>query len=372
MNGLPERTYIELEAARMLLASLGFTPEDLLTASPPTMPTFADYIPRVSQAVTDGTRRVYSTYWGRVLEAWSHRRLDEPTALEITQLAERTRQLAVERSNSRGGRTAAEHLISALRCVYRYAVADRLISEHDNPASRAAKPRRLASTRRALSNSELDEIVNTAATTGNDPELDTLLLRFHLETACRRGGALALRSADLDVHQCLVRLREKGQTTRWQPISPTMTTTLTAHHEQRGTGDRHDILLRYRNGSPLTARRYDQLWHRIGIRVPWVATQQVSTHWLRHTTLTWVERNFSYATARAYAGHNGRNDAGTTATYVRADLNEIAIALATMTNEPHPLAIDNTCMTDGRTDAVTASKISSVRLARPSRGAVDT
>jgi hypothetical protein len=34
-----------------------------------------------------------------------------------------------------------------------------------------------------------------------------------------------------------------------------------------------------------------------------VATQQISTHWLRHTTLTWVERNFGYAIARAYAGH---------------------------------------------------------------------
>jgi hypothetical protein len=55
------------------------------------------------------------------------------------------------------------------------------------------------------------------------------------------------------------------------------------------------------------------------------ATQQISTHWLRHTTLTWVERNVGYATARAYAGHNDTgNDAGTTATYVRATLPKIA------------------------------------------------
>ena len=74
--------------------------------------------------------------------------------------------------------------------------------------------------------------------------------------------------------------------------------------------------------------------------LPWVATQQVSTHWLRHTTLTWVERNFGYAVARAYAGHNGKGDAGTTFTYVRADLQEIATALAALTGEPHPLATD--------------------------------
>ena len=46
----------------------------------------------------------------------------------------------------------------------------------------------------------------TAAATGDDPELHTLLLRLHTETACRRGGALALRPADLDPDQCLIRL----------------------------------------------------------------------------------------------------------------------------------------------------------------------
>jgi hypothetical protein len=113
---------------------------------------------------------------------------------------------------------------------------------------------------------------------------------------------------------------------------------LLAHSEERGNGDPNDQLLRCRNGKPITARRYDHLWIRLGKHLPWVATQQVSTHWLRHTTLTWVERNFSYAVARAYAGNNGKNDAGTTSTYVRADVYEIAIALAALTGEPHPLA----------------------------------
>ena len=62
-------------------------------------------------------------------------------------------------------------------------------------------------------------------------------------------------------------------------------------------------LLRYRDGRPITYRRYDGLWVRIGRHLPWVRTQQISTHWLRHTTLTWVERNFGFAVAHAYAGH---------------------------------------------------------------------
>ncbi len=46
---------------------------------------------------------------------------------------------------------------------------------------------------------------------GDDPELDTPILRLHTETACRRGGALALRPRDLDPDQCLILLREKAR-----------------------------------------------------------------------------------------------------------------------------------------------------------------
>lgn len=329
-----------LEAARLLLSRLGITPEELLGAPAPqlTMPTVGEYISRVADSVPDGTRRVYETYWRRVAEVWGHRRIDEPTPLEIQHLAERIKAQAVVRRNARSGRTASEHLIASLRCLYRHAVVDGLISESDNPAIRVPKPRRLASTRRALPDVRLAEINDVAGSTGNDPELDTTLLRLHTETACRRGGAWALTPDDLDIEQCLVLLHEKGETVRWQPVSPTLMQQLVTLGEQRGATGREQ-LLRYRNGRPITARRYDYLWQRLGKHLPWVATQQVTTHWLRHTTLTWVERNFGYAVARAYAGHTGKNDAGTTTTYVRADIQEVATVLAGLTGEPHPLAV---------------------------------
>jgi hypothetical protein len=70
-----------------------------------------------------------------------------------------------------------------------------------------------------------------------------------------------------------------------------------------------------------------------------VTTQGISTHWLRDTTLTWVERNFSHAVARAYAGHtNGGGEVGAAHAYVRATLQEVAAALSALTGEPHPLA----------------------------------
>ena len=58
-------------------------------------------------------------------------------------------------------------------------------------------------------------------------------------------------------------------------------------------------------------------------------TQQVSIPLDTAPPLT-SQRNFGYAVARAYAGHT---DNGTTSTYVRASLSEVAAALV-VTGEP--------------------------------------
>ncbi|MGH3409547.1 MAG: tyrosine-type recombinase/integrase [Streptosporangiaceae bacterium] len=329
-----------VEAALVLLERMGLTPADLaaVPCDGPEVPTFAEYVPVVAAAVSAGTRRAYGSYWNRVVDHWGARRLDEPTPSEIRQLMMYVKTHVVRRRNARGGRGAEEHLVAALRCLYQRAVDDGLIAEAANPARKVAKPRRLPTTRRALPDARLAEINETAATTGDDPELDTLILRLHTETACRRGGALALRPQDLDRDQCLILLREKGETVRWQPVSPTLMTRLVEHGQERDAPP-DGQLLRYANGRPITHRRYDHLWRRLGRHLPWVATQQISTHWIRHTILTWVERNFGYAVARSYAGHaDGGGDAGITATYVRASLAEVAAALAALTGESHPLA----------------------------------
>jgi integrase/recombinase XerC len=336
----PAPSRADLDAALLLLSRLGISPADLANAAParPPAPTFAEYVPIVSAAVSDGTRRVYGSYWNRIVEHWGHRRLDEPTPTEIKSLTEQVRDNVVVRRNARGGRCAAEHLIAALRCLYRHVIADGLLDEADNPARKVDKPRRLPSTRRAVADTRLAEINQVAASTGDDPALDSLLLRLHTETACRRGGALTLLPADLDPDQCLILLREKGETVRWQPVSPTLMRHLQQHLLDRPASPATPVL-RYRTGRPISRRRYDYLWARVGRHLPWVATQQISTHWLRHTTLTWVERSFGYAVARAYAGHTGSGgDAGTTTTYVRASVQEAAAALAALTGEPHPLA----------------------------------
>ena len=125
-----------IEAALVLLERMGLSPADLVAAprDRATVPTFAEYVPVVSAAVSAGTRRAYGSYWNRIVEHW-------------------------------GGRRLVQH-------------------GHD----RHAPP----------------------------------------------GGQL----------------------------------------------------LRYADRRSITWRRYDHLWVRIGRHLPWVRTQQISIHWIRHTTLT--------------------------------------------------------------------------------------
>ncbi|WP_406271478.1 site-specific integrase [Nocardia sp. NBC_00881] len=325
---------VAIEATRILLSQVGITPADLLTESPK-VPTFGHAIPKLRATLTPGTLRTYNTHLIGLENTWHNRQLDAVSKADLDEKA-RTAQAA-----SRGGRgthtgaSAREHFISTVRCLYRYAEDNNWIHPTRNPARHLAIPARSPSRRQAISSPRLAEICEVASLTGNDPELDALILRLHIETACRRSSALRLRPCDLDPHQCLLLLREKEGIHRWQPISPTLMRHLLRHAEQRGSPPQAQ-LLRYRNGKPITARRYDHLWNRVGVHLPWVATHGITIHWLRHTTLTWVERTFGYATARTYAGHRTRTS-GTTATYVKANLYEIAAVLAVLTREPHPL-----------------------------------
>ena len=82
----------------------------------------------------------------------------------------------------------------------------------------------------------------------------------------------------------------------------------------------------------------DYIFNRVQNELDWAKAMGVTAHWLRHTTLTWVERRFGIGVARAYAGHADSGSDLTTTTYVKADITEVANALSALTGEPHPLA----------------------------------
>lgn len=327
-----------IRAAQLLLAQLGVTPDDLMWTSPD-VPTIREYLPRVVAASGPGAKRTYGTYWTHLSDTFGHQRLDEITPTDIEGLMRHLVATRRIRRNDRGGHCVAEHLLAATRALYARAINDNLLPPHHNPAAKVAKPRRRPTTRQGLTAAEVTALANALPTSGQDAVLDTLLFRLHLETACRRGGALALREDDIEPTSCLIRLREKNSTIRWQPASPTLITSLLQHRHHRGNDKpTNEPLLRHANGTPINHRRYDRLWVRLGNQLPWVAARNVSTHWLRHTTLTWVERHFGTAIARGYAGHAHPRSDDITAVYTKPTLADIATALSAYTGEPHPLA----------------------------------
>ena len=57
-------------AALVVLERMGLSPADLVAAptNRPVVPTFAEYVPVVSAAVSAGTRRAYGSHWNRITE----------------------------------------------------------------------------------------------------------------------------------------------------------------------------------------------------------------------------------------------------------------------------------------------------------------
>lgn len=283
----------------------------------------AEYTKVARSLVTPGTLRGYGTYWNEMDEQFGDRDLASirPTELQ-----------AVVAGMSDRGKSAQEHYVAAARCLWAFAVKDDLVT--NNPALKVAKPTRSESNRRSLTNEELDDLWKVARFTGSDPDLDTLLIRFHLETGGRRGGAINALISKMDTEQQIVLLKEKARKDRWQPISKSLLDALELHIASRG-GSSTSSLFRYQDGSPLTRKRYETLFGRLKSRHSWAKSLGVSAHWLRHTAITMVEQTSSYAIAQKFAGHAGRTP---TDTYVTVTLSDVARAVEIITGEEHPMA----------------------------------
>ncbi|WP_329408066.1 hypothetical protein OG563_38000 [Nocardia vinacea] len=247
-------------------------------------------ITKLRDTLTSGTLRTYNTHLNHLENTWHDRQLDTVTKAELDEKA-RTAQAASRGGRStRNGTSAREHFISTARCLYRYAEHNNWIHPTRNPARHLAIPTRPPSHRQAISSPLLAEICQVASLTGNDREPDAPILQLHIETACRRNGALHLRPRDLDPHHCLIRLREKEGIDRWQPVSPTLMRHLLHHAEQRHSPP-DGQLLRYRHGKP-------------GCATPHMRRRRHSQHtFTSEMTLPRVRVNF----AQFSTTHNRRN-----------------------------------------------------------------
>ena len=297
------------------------------------------YLSSVRGAALPGAAKTYAAYWSAFVKEFGTREVSSIKASEVTRFCRDASKRAVVRQNSRGGAGAIENCVGAMRFYFSVALEDGLVTT--NVAASVVKPRRPRSNRRALSPEQIEQMYQVCLE-GRDPLLDALLLRFHLETGARRGGAIALRLSDIDTSEQCIKLREKGNTERWQPISKSLMDALLEHGRSRGMKKSTDSVLRLapakgsKIGRPLTRRHYDSLATRWQKRLPFAERLGVSIHWVRHTAITNVERIAGFGIAREYAGHFAPTSA-TTTTYIQATLEEVARVVEVLTGEMHPL-----------------------------------
>jgi integrase/recombinase XerC len=193
----------EFASLLTLAEKLGVSIEELAAAAAsadsPSQMTVAEFLPFVDAATSEGARKTYRTYWRRLVEEMGDRQLAALKSTELESFILGTKAMAVKkpRSNSRYGVSAQESCVSALRRFFKLALQDGYVTK--NPMKDVEKPPRLRPRRRSFSDDEVAEIYAVTTNGGDDPALDTLLLRFHLETGARRAGALSVRVRDLDV-----------------------------------------------------------------------------------------------------------------------------------------------------------------------------
>jgi integrase len=325
------RARIVLEEAR----ALGIDLDDLVAAAtgdhhPVTV---AAWIDEIAPTFGASTARTYRPYWRLLVARHGDQALAELTTMDLAAVVDIAGERAKVHRPDSTGRSSRESCVAALRALYTRAVdAGHLTS---NPAVALRKPRRSTSRRRALDDRELTDIADAIRLTRRDPDLDLLLVRFHLETGARVQGALNLRRRDIDPTRSTVWLREKHDSVREQPASPSLVALLLAHSSDRGDTEPDNAVFRTERGDTITARRYDRLFARARLHLGWDQRIPLTAHVLRHTAVTRVGRIAGYPVAQAFAGHAPPTVTGR---YLHATLGDVATAVSALTGEAHPLA----------------------------------
>jgi site-specific recombinase XerD len=297
------------------------------------------------------TLRHYETHWKRLEEQHGGKPIANLSKKDVKELAKQAQQSALAKHKktnarrvSRGlprleytGGTSYNSALDALSAVLTYAVENGYTAANFVPS--LVRACRQESKRQALTQQELEEVIQVAASGGSDPVLDYLLLWTLSETAARRGGLINLLLGDLvrEGERCYLVLYEKRSKKREQPISEELAEALSAFATERGSVKVDEPVFRYLSksqgrGAALTARHFDTLWERVRRELPWAERKGVSAHWIRHTTLTWVERAFGPAVAKAYAGHGLVE---TTDHYTKVSQEEIERAHRALIGKPY-------------------------------------
>ena len=317
-----------------------------------------DSYPRSLDAEDTGALIVWPGFGDRPLTGLRRTELEAalvwPRARALAEARRRDRKRAERGQEPCGwtGNSAVELMISAARQVYTYAQHDGYVPADFSPAAGIPKPGRGGSRRRRMTESELDELFFVCTSTGNDPELDTMLLRFHLATGARQEGAIRLKLRHLRDQDATIVIPDKGSLAKRGhdhredervPVPQTLIDELRRFARSRGATEPHETVFHYRTAHPrtgaanppLTSRRYDTLHKRVKRYCAWAVKGEWGSHWLRHHAAGEMEDLGGRAVKQRFLRHrpNGQTDQ-----YAVATLEEVASIVALRTGEPHPLA----------------------------------
>jgi site-specific recombinase XerC len=234
--------------------------------------------------------------------------------------------------------------VRAIRALYTREYKKAGLPVEQSPAHQVDIPSRRPNARRALTRPELALAFEVASSGGDDPVLDTLILRTGYETAARQEGLINLRLMDLNRTRQTVMLDEKFGKKREQPVTLELLDALEAFARERGARDGEDHVLRYkprggRPGGRLTSRRFDTLVERVRDGDPTLAELHFVYHLMRYTIGRRIERVAGKAVARRFLGHAPKGG-DVTDTYTRTLDGETAAAWSMVMGHPHPLAED--------------------------------
>lgn len=308
---------------RAVVEALGLTPGDLRELAESIEATRATVLVRdVAEAAIAELPKghLYGTSLRRLIRWAGDRDAATLQSADITGWARRAGDEARERPNARHGLGAQEAFVLAARAAYAGAIAAGML--RDNPAAAVNLPARPDGRRTALSCDQLKQVHLSLVARSRDPQLDDLVFQFLRETACRRGGAIGLMRGALATVTRTAHVVEKYGKERWQPISAHLIHRLLAHaHRARCACGR---VFHRADGGHLSDRWFDGFAQRIQ-RLNWAGELGVSAHWLRHTTLTDVERLAGMRVAAAYAGHSDTSF-GVTGRYTKVSPEELRVA----------------------------------------------
>lgn len=281
------------------------------------MQTIAELMTEVLAAISTKSRPTYRTGLRLLEERLGDRPLDGVRLTELEALRDHIHHDVGERTVARAlaqgrrlrsydpdahGQGAAENAVRAIRFFFAFAVRAELLDV--SPAAGLRAPRRPPAPERPLTESELTDIWQVATSTGKDARLDGLLLTFLRHTAARREGALNLALDHLNQPRRSVLLTEKRGTTRELPLAAWLLGDLAALATDRGARRPGDPVFRFRDGTPLSRRRFNSLFDRLDRHLSWTEPLDVGAHWIRHTTLADIAAVSDIRVAAAYAGHS--------------------------------------------------------------------